>query len=92
MIILITGLMVGLVLGLTGAGGSVFAVPMFILFLQLPAQQAMGLSLAVVSVSAFYGTLLRLKSHEIQWLPAAVYALIGAVTAPVGSKVNQLIK
>ncbi len=91
MIILITGVMVGLVLGLTGAGGSVFAVPMFILFLQLPAQQAMGLSLAVVAISAFYGTLLRLKSHEIQWLPAAVYALIGALTAPVGSKVNQLI-
>ena len=85
------GIIIGLVLGLTGAGGSVLAVPLFITVLVLPAQQAISLSLAVVGISAFYGVLTRLKSKEILWVPGLIFALIGSLTSPLGQWVNHQI-
>lgn len=88
---LIVGLVIGLVLGLTGAGGSVFAVPLLILLLGLPLQQAIGISLGAVAISALFGALTKLRTGHIQWLPALVYAAFGAAIAPLGNALNQKI-
>ena len=85
------GSIIGIVLGLTGAGGSVFAVPLFILVLGLEPSQAIGLSLGAVAAAAIFGTLARLRSGDIVWLPALVYAVIGSGFAPVGQWANQQI-
>ena len=45
----VVGALIGAVLGLTGAGGSVLAVPMLIQIFQLSPHDAMGMSLGVVS-------------------------------------------
>lgn len=87
----ILGLIIGTVLGLTGAGGSVFAVPLLIAWLGLPVQQAIGLSLGAVSICALYGVLIRIKSNQIQWLPALVFAGIGSLLSPLGNWLNQFI-
>ena len=89
--VLFVGVIIGLVLGLTGAGGSIFAVPLLIILLDLPAQQAIGLSLGAVAISAMFGGLTKLKSGDIQWLPATVYAVIGGVVAPLGNWANRKI-
>ncbi|HIF50715.1 MAG TPA: sulfite exporter TauE/SafE family protein [Thiotrichaceae bacterium] len=81
----IIGIAIGLVLGLTGAGGSLFAVPLLILFLGLPVQEAMGLALAVVAASSLFGVLQRLKSNLILFTPGLLLALSGALFAPVGN-------
>ena len=88
---LLIGLVIGLVLGLTGAGGSVFAVPLLVLLLGLPAQTAVGLSLGAVCVAASVGVLLRIKGQQIQWLPALIFVVCGAVAAPVGSRISTLM-
>lgn len=88
---LLIGCLIGLVLGLTGAGGSVFAVPLLVLALGLPVQMAAGLSLGAVSVAATLGVLLRLRSSQIQWLPALVFALAGALAAPFGGLLAPLL-
>lgn len=87
----ILGLIIGAVLGLTGAGGSVFAVPLLMALLTLTAQQAIGLSLGAVSLCALYGVLIRLKSGHIQWLPAIVFATIGSLFSPLGNWSNQFV-
>lgn len=89
MITFLVGILIGLVLGLTGAGGSVFAVPLLMLLLALPPQEAMGLSLGAVAISALFGSLSRLKSNDIHWLSAAVYAAIGSAVAPLGNWLNR---
>lgn len=88
---LLVGMIIGLVLGLTGAGGSVFAVPLLMIFLGLPVQQAIGLSLGAVAVSALFGGATKLKSGDIQWLPAIVYAVTGSAIAPLGNWANRQI-
>lgn len=85
------GALVGLVLGLTGAGGSLFAVPLLILGLGLGATEATGLALAAVAASAIWGVLQRLPRREVVWLPAIVLALSGALMAPAGRWLASLI-
>ena len=85
--LLAIGVLIGLVLGLTGAGGSVFAVPLLMLA-GLPISSAIGISLGAVATSAFYGslriTLSKKSVRKILWLPGAILAGTGAVTAPLG--------
>jgi uncharacterized membrane protein YfcA len=87
MLVLI-GTVIGLVLGLTGAGGSVFAVPLLVLVAGLPVSSAIGISLGAVATSALYGSLgiaLSKKSaSKVLWLPGAILAGTGAATAPIG--------
>lgn len=54
---ILIGVIIDLVLGLTGAGGSIFAVPLLILCLNLPINGAMGIALGAVAASAFIVTL-----------------------------------
>ncbi len=85
----LVGLLTGLVLGLTGAGGSVFAVPLLVYLVHLTPQEAVGVSLGAVSFSALFGVLTRLRSRQIAWLPALVYAVLGAACSPLGVHLNQ---
>jgi uncharacterized membrane protein YfcA len=71
--LLLIGTLIGLVLGLTGAGGSVFAVPMLMLLAGLPMTSAVGISLGAVAASSFYGSLRTLCNQKrratVLWLP-----------------------
>lgn len=89
--ILLVGCLIGLVLGLTGAGGSVFAVPLLLYLLHLPLSEAAGLSLGAVASSALLGAITRLRSGHIQWLPAVVYAVLGSLMAPLGQWLGRYI-
>lgn len=86
--LLAIGTLIGLVLGLTGAGGSVFAVPLLMLLAGLPITGAVGISLGAVAASSFYGSLRTLFNKKrratILWLPGVILATTGAVTAPLG--------
>ncbi len=85
--LLIIGMIIGLVLGLTGAGGSVFAVPLLMLLAGIPMADAAGISLGTVAASTIYGSLRNLvqkKSATVLWKPGAILAGAGALTAPLG--------
>jgi len=88
---ILVGIVIGLVLGLTGAGGSVFAVPLLIWLVGLEPSQAIGISLGAVAAGALFGVIARLRSSDIQWLPAVVFAVLSAIVTPVGIWLNQQI-
>lgn len=88
---ILIGLLIGLVLGLTGACGSVLAVPMLMAGLGLDLPQSAGLSLGAVSVAALVGVLMRLGRRQIVWAPALVIALSGALLTPVGRMLAQAL-
>lgn len=78
------GLVIGGILGLTGAGGAAFALPLLVLLMGLPVQQAIGLSLATVALSAGYGAMRRLNSGDIFWWAVLCLSLGGVIAAPAG--------
>lgn len=82
--LLLIGLVIGLVLGLTGAGGSVFAVPLLLLA-GMTLGEATGISLAAVAATTLFASVRNsLGGKSILWLPGVILALAGAVTAPLG--------
>ena len=81
---LLYGLAVGASLGLTGGGGSIFAVPLLIYGLGVPARVAIDLSLAAVGITAGFGAALRLRHRDVDLVPGLVFAVGGMAFAPVG--------
>ena len=84
LLLLAIGLLIGAVLGLTGAGGSVIAVPLLLVLLNLDPVSATGLALGVVAVSSLYGSVQRIRQREILWIPAILFGVSGAIFAPMG--------
>lgn len=85
MTLVLIGVLIGLILGLTGAGGSVFAVPLLILLGGLPMTEAVGLSLGAVAASTLYGSARSAwQQHPVLWKPGTILAIVGAITAPLG--------
>ncbi|MCK9506494.1 MAG: sulfite exporter TauE/SafE family protein [Porticoccaceae bacterium] len=84
MLTLIFGILVGLALGLTGGGGSIFAVPLLIFGLGIAPQEAITISLAAVTLVAFIGTISAAKTGLVEYRAGAIFAAAGLVTAPFG--------
>lgn len=85
--LLAIGIIIGLVLGLTGAGGSVFAVPLLMLMAGMPMTDAVGISLGAVAASTLYGSLRNLAQKNtapLLWKPGVILASAGAISAPAG--------
>jgi len=84
MLTILFGMLVGLSLGLTGGGGSIIAVPLLIIGLQVTPLQATTISLAAVAVTSAYGSLVAGYARMIEWRAALIMVAAGMVTAPVG--------
>ncbi len=84
MIPLLIGIVVGAILGLTGAGGSLIAFPILLNGLGLSAHQASGIALCMVAASAWSGVATRVSRQEIVWPPAVIFAVSGGLSSPLG--------
>ena len=89
---LLIGFAIGIVLGLTGAGGSVLAVPLLAVFLGLPATEATGLALGVVAASSLYGAIVRIVQKQVLWIPALLFGISGMLFAPPGRFLSTLVE
>ncbi len=85
------GLLVGLILGLTGAGGSVIAVPLLIWGLGWTLPQAAPTALLAVSAAAILGTLSAWPQGIVRYRAAIVMSCAGMLTAPLGLKAGQVL-
>lgn len=70
------GLVLGLLLGVTGAGGSLVALPL-LLSLHLPLRDAIGVSLGAVAMAALVGAIPRARRGQVAWRPVLVMAVMG---------------
>ena len=86
---LVYGLIVGVSLGLTGGGGSIFAVPLLIYGLGVPMGTAAGLSLAAVGLTAGFGASLRRR--ELEWRAGLVFAAAGMALALAGAALARAL-
>jgi len=87
----IFGIVVGLALGLTGGGGSIFAVPLLIYGLGLPAQAAIAVSLGAVACTAAFGAAESYWRGLIEVRAGLIFAVAGVASAPVGVYLGDLV-
>lgn len=87
-LIVVFGLIVGFSMGLTGGGGSIFAIPALTYGLGLGSHEAVGVSLASVGTTALLGAVQRLWRKEVEVPTGLLFAGMGMLGAPVGTWLN----
>lgn len=78
------GTTIGAVLGMTGAGGGVLAVPALMLGLGMSLTSAAPIALIAVGVGALVGSLSGLRLGQVRYRAAILMAIFGAISAPLG--------
>ncbi len=80
----VLGVLMGLVMGLTGAGGGILGVPALVLGLGLTMTQAAPVSLLAVGAAAAVGAIDGLRHGLVRYRAALLIALLGALFSPLG--------
>jgi len=85
----VLGLFIGALLGLTGAGGGILAVPALMFGLGMDLRQAAPVALVAVGMAAATGAVQGLRQGAVRYKAAALMAILGGVTAPLGVALAQ---
>ncbi len=85
------GILIGLALGLTGGGGSIFAVPLLIHGLGVGVHDAVTVSLAAVMVTSAFGAVGAARAQLVEYRAGLIFASAGVVAAPVGVQFGRRI-
>jgi uncharacterized protein len=85
------GLVIGVLVGLLGGGGSILAVPALVYIADQDLQQAVATSLLVVGVTAVVAVLPRLRERQISWRIGLLFGVAGAMAAFAGAAVNRVL-
>ena len=86
------GIFVGLLMGLTGAGGGILSVPLLVFALHLNVAEAAPISLLAITLAAGVGALLGLKNKILRYKAAGLMAIFGLALSPIGLWVSQHIQ
>jgi len=81
-------IVVGVVLGLLGGGGSILTVPLFVYGLGMRTKEAIATSLLVVGVTSIAGVVQYARSGQVNWRTGLVFsgfAMVGAYTGGRGA-------
>lgn len=78
------GVLIGSVMAMTGAGGSILAVPLLALLLNLSMAQAAPIALLAVMLASTVGALQGLYAGTVRYKTALLVAAFGIAFAPIG--------
>ena len=85
------GVLIGAILGMTGAGGGILAVPALTFGMHLRMQQAAPVALIAVALGAAVGTLEGLRHGLVRYKAAALIAISGFPLVYVGQRLAQFL-
>ncbi|MEU8917130.1 TSUP family transporter [Streptomyces nigrescens] len=80
------GLLIGLLLGALGGGGSVLAVPALVYLLGQSPHEATAGALVVVAVGAVTGLLCHGRAGRVRWAAGAAFGALGTAGSYLGSR------
>jgi uncharacterized membrane protein YfcA len=78
------GLIIGSILGLTGAGGGILAVPALVVGLGFSMAEATPVALVSVGLASMLGAIEGLRRKTVRYKAALLMSAVGALTAPLG--------
>ncbi|MGW8553742.1 TSUP family transporter [Streptomyces tubercidicus] len=80
------GLLIGVLLGALGGGGSVLAVPVLVYLLGQSPHEASAGALVVVTVGAVTGLLCHGRAGRVRWAAGAAFGALGTAGSYLGSR------
>ncbi|MFE0106636.1 sulfite exporter TauE/SafE family protein [Streptomyces sp. NPDC059009] len=85
------GLLIGLLLGSLGGGGSILAVPALVYLLGRSPHEAATGALVVVAVGAASGLACHARAGHVRWTAGAVFGALGTVGTYVGARWSRTL-
>ncbi len=85
------GLLIGLVMGALGGGGSVLTVPALVFALGLSAQEATTGSLVIVGITAVVASVGHARSGTTRWKTGLLLGAAGVPASVLGTRLNRLV-
>jgi uncharacterized membrane protein YfcA len=83
--------LIGVSLGLLGGGGSILAVPVLVYVARVDVHAAIGMSLAVVGMTALVGGLVHARAGRVDLRAAALFGGAGMLGAPLGAQATHAV-
>ncbi|WP_333600257.1 sulfite exporter TauE/SafE family protein [Flavobacterium sp.] len=90
-IVIIQLFLVGVLIGLIGAGGGFLIIPALIQLAKLPIKKAIGTSLLIITINSLIGFLGDVQNIAIDWSFLLVFTAISVVGIFIGLKIQQHI-
>lgn len=92
-LIILTGMAVGLIAGLVGAGGGFLIVPALALLIRLPIKRAIGTSLMIIAINSLVGFLGDIGSGQhIDWLFLLIFTLFSILGMFLGIYATRFVE
>lgn len=87
---LVSGGLIGIVLGLVGGGGSILAVPLLVYVVGVGSTHAaIGTAAVAVAANAAAGLAAHARAGQVKWPCAMVFAAAGVVGATIGAEIGK---
>lgn len=87
---LVSGGVIGLILGLVGGGGSILAVPLLIYVVGVRSPHAaIGTAAVAVTVNALASLIGHARAGRVKWRCASVFAVSGMIGAALGAELGK---
>ncbi len=81
---LLIGLFIGIVMGITGAGGGILSVPLIVSFTQLSIMEAAPIGLMTVLSASTVSAILGLKQGHVRYRAAILMSIFGIIFSAAG--------
>jgi uncharacterized membrane protein YfcA len=85
------GILIGLLLGMVGGGGSILTVPILVYFIGLNPHDATSTSLVIVGLTALAGAIPHTRENRVQWRTATIFGLAGIMGTFGGAWANRRV-
>ena len=89
--VILGGLVIGLLLGLTGGGGSVLTVPLLIYGVGLETKSAIATSLVIVGFASMFALVQHHRAQQVRWKLGFTFGLFGMFGAYLGGRIAENI-
>jgi hypothetical protein len=85
------GIVVGLLVGLVGAGGGFLIIPALVMLAKLPMKKAIGTSLAIIALNSSIGFLSDFGVHHFDWGFLLLFSGLAITGIIIGSYLSRFI-
>ena len=89
--LLVQHIIIGVIIGLIGAGGGFLIIPSLVLFAKLPMKKAVGTSLFIITLNSLIGFLGDLHNPELDWNFLLAFTSISVIGIFIGMYLNKFI-
>ncbi|MQP23674.1 TSUP family transporter [Flavobacterium sp. LMO8] len=89
--LIIQTFIIGIVIGLVGAGGGFLIIPSLVLFAKLPMKKAVGTSLFIIAMNSLIGFIGDIQNITIDWIFLLTFTSISIVGIFIGIYLNKYV-